>query len=242
MSDDVVRRLAAEIKEAEPQIQLRIGVVTQIEASAPRRVKTDQTDTAWLSTDKDSSYVVGDRVWMIQQGGVFVVAGRLSGEPAGTPIGTILPFAGSTPPPGWLLADGTAISRATYATLFAATSTAYGVGNGSTTFNLPNLTNRVPVGAGGTYAVAATGGAATVTLSTANLPAHTHGTTGDHFHTANNSAGGTGVLAGSDKNVATLTSGNTSTTGDHQHASVGSGTAHENMPPYVAVLFIIRAL
>lgn len=55
--------------------------------------------------------------------------------------GTLIPFAGSTPPEGWLKCDGSAISRTTYTTLFAVIGTTYGVGDGSTTFNLPNLMN-----------------------------------------------------------------------------------------------------
>lgn len=62
------------------------------------------------------------------------------------PPGTVKPFAGSASPSGWLLADGTAVSRTTYANLFAAIGTAYGTGDGSTTFNLPDLRGRVAVG------------------------------------------------------------------------------------------------
>lgn len=62
-----------------------------------------------------------------------------------TPVGTILLTAGSVPS-GWLECDGSAVSRATYSDLFAALGTAYGVGDGTTTFNLPDFTNRVPIG------------------------------------------------------------------------------------------------
>ena len=55
------------------------------------------------------------------------------------PAGMVFPFAGTAIPDGFLLCDGTAVSRAAYAKLFAAIGTAYGVGNGSTTFNLPDL-------------------------------------------------------------------------------------------------------
>mgnify|MGYP006348318351 FL=1 len=65
-----------------------------------------------------------------------------------SPVGMVSPFAGSSAPTGWLLCDGTAVSRTTYAALFAITSTTYGVGDGSTTFNLPNLSSRSVVGVG----------------------------------------------------------------------------------------------
>jgi len=64
------------------------------------------------------------------------------------PTGTVLPFAGSTAPEGWLLCDGSAINRTTYATLFAVTSTTYGTGDGSTTFNLPDMRGVFPRGQG----------------------------------------------------------------------------------------------
>ena len=60
------------------------------------------------------------------------------------PTGVVLPYAGTSAPTGWLACDGTAISRTTYASLFAAISTSYGVGDGSTTFNLPDLRGRFP--------------------------------------------------------------------------------------------------
>lgn len=59
-----------------------------------------------------------------------------------TPTGSVLAFAGSTSPDGWLLCDGSAVSRTTYAALFSVIGTTYGTGDGSTTFNLPNLTDR----------------------------------------------------------------------------------------------------
>lgn len=70
------------------------------------------------------------------------------------PVGAILPYAGITPPSGWLYCNGAAVLRDTYVTLFQIIGTAYGAGDGSTTFNLPKLdatsatTMRVPVGAG----------------------------------------------------------------------------------------------
>lgn len=65
---------------------------------------------------------------------------------AGTPVGTIQAYAGSTAPTGYLVADGSAVSRTTYAALFAVIGTTYGAGDGSTTFNLPDLRGRTAVG------------------------------------------------------------------------------------------------
>jgi microcystin-dependent protein len=88
------------------------------------------------------------------------------------PTGTILDYGGSSAPTGYLLCDGSAVSRTTYADLFAVISTTYGAGDGSTTFNVPNLRDRVSVGknSSGTFAtLGATGGA-----ETAALPNHVH--------------------------------------------------------------------
>lgn len=77
------------------------------------------------------------------------------------PTGTITAFGGATAPYGYMMCDGTAISRTTYAALFAVTGTAFGVGDGATTFNLPDLRERFPLGkaaAGGYATLGATGG------------------------------------------------------------------------------------
>jgi microcystin-dependent protein len=104
--------------------------------------------------------------------------------------GIISQFAGSTAPAGYLLCDGAAVSRTTYSSLFATIGTTYGVGNNTTTFNLPNLQNRIPVGKGPDTefdTLGETGGAKTVSLSATNIPAHSHtGTTAaeteEHTH------------------------------------------------------------
>lgn len=64
------------------------------------------------------------------------------------PTGTVIAFAGNSAPHGYLICNGAAVSRTTYAKLFAVIGTTYGAGNGSTTFNLPNLTNRFIMGSG----------------------------------------------------------------------------------------------
>jgi microcystin-dependent protein len=150
--------------------------------------------------------------------------------------------ASSTAPTGWLTADGTAVSRTTYAGLFDAIGTTYGVGDGSTTFNLPNVRDRFPVGAGSTYALAATGGAATHTLTTAQIPGHTHSVP-NHTHTYDFAATSfqagataTNVVTGPNTGnaVDTRSSGSTTT------GSAGSGSSHNNLPPYLALTPIIR--
>ena len=120
--------------------------------------------------------------------------------------GMILPFsaAAGSIPAGYLNCDGAAVSRSTYSALFALVSTTYGAGNGSSTFNVPNVNSRMMIGKSGTYSLGATGGATTDsftpsgsvsvtvashTLTTAQIPAHNHlithaggGISANYFH------------------------------------------------------------
>lgn len=115
--------------------------------------------------------------------------------------GMILPYASSTPPAGFLNCDGSAVSRTTYAALFAVTSTNYGVGDGTTTFNLPNLLGRVPVG----YASVAP----TKVLTFASRSSNVITITGIDNHAQNQLQTGQTVLyTSSGTNITGLTSGN----------------------------------
>ena len=92
------------------------------------------------------------------------------------PTGSIIPFAGKTAPEGWLFCQGQAVSRTTYAQLFAVIGTTYGSGDGSTTFNVPDLRGRVAVGAEASDAnLGAAIGEKKHCLSVAELPTHSHG-------------------------------------------------------------------
>lgn len=123
-----------------------------------------------------------DTAFTTDASGNVTVSGRISGN--GTvPAGAVMNFAMAAPPTGWLAADGAAVSRTTYAALFAAIGTTFGAGDGSTTFNVPDLRDRVALGSGSLYALGSTGGSADATL-----PAHTHtfsatsGSGGQHVH------------------------------------------------------------
>lgn len=175
------------------------------------------------------------------------------------PIGEITMWATSTAPTGWLIADGSAISRSTYSDLFAVLSTTYGVGDGSTTFNLPNLKGRVPVGRDSSQVefdtLGETGGSKTSALVVANLPAHTHtvdNNTLDMLYNAGSYT--TGYITGRDTDNNGVIDGTTNTFGiavgsatDHTHtisSSGGNGTAtgdtFSNLAPYIALNYIIR--
>jgi microcystin-dependent protein len=94
---------------------------------------------------------------------------------AGTIIGQIIMWPGVTPPTNWWWCAGDVISRTDFASLFGILGTAFGAGDGSTTFNLPDLRGRVPVGFGAGQPISAIGGEATHTLTNAELATHVHG-------------------------------------------------------------------
>ncbi len=151
-----------------------------------------------------------------------------------SPLGLIAPFAGSVVPTHWLLCDGAAVGRATYANLFGVISTTYGVGDGSTTFNVPDLRGRIPMGIDGAAArvtsastgganadtLGGVGGAQTHQLTTNEMPAHTH---------SNGSSGGsTNVQDGPNHEGADGTTGST-----------GGNAVHSNTQPWLAINYII---
>ena len=165
--------------------------------------------------------------------GQLLTSGGSGANPSWTapvPAGTILAFGGTSAPTGFLNCDGSNVSRTTYAALFTAISTTWGVGNGSTTFGIPDLRRRTPVGSGGTgtatlgNAVGNTGGEATHQLSVAELAAHTHSY---------------GILAGAYYSPSgsyypiAYSGGNTT-------GSAGSDTAHNIIQPSAVVYYIIK--
>lgn len=143
-----------------------------------------------------------------------------------TPTGALLPHGGGSAPTGFLLCDGAAVSRTTYSDLFAVTGVVFGVGDGSTTFNVPDMQGNVPVGIGGSGVTARgdIGGEQTHTLSENEMPAHVH----DMY---NSSAGG---------NIVAEPTTSKATPSDAPTASTGGGAAHENMQPYVGTEYIIK--
>ena len=176
------------------------------------------------------------------------------------PVASILSYAGSAAPTGWLLCFGQAVSRATYAALFAIVGTTYGVGDGSTTFNLPDLRGRAVAGKdnmGGTSAnrltglsggvdgdvLGASGGLETHTLVISQIPAHDHrlygGTSGDSSGSGALYATGTDSVGG---HISATGVGYRSVlpSGVQTMENTGGSGAHNNVQPTFILNYIIK--
>ena len=198
----------------------------------------------------DGGTSVGSSITIADTDGVVVNdGGTMKSVPASDfkeyimPTGAVLPYAGSSAPTGFLLCYGQAISRSTYADLFSAISTTYGTGDGSSTFNVPDLRGRVAAGQddmGGSSAnrltdqtgglngdtLGDTGGSETHTLTTAQMPAHTHTVAAQQQVSGDSTnRGGSGQLGA----AATITS-----------SSTGGDGAHNNVQPTIILNYIIR--
>jgi microcystin-dependent protein len=193
------------------------GAVYQ--ASAP---SSPQTGDVWV----DSDAVAG----VLNQNDYLLKADF---ELVSIPVGGLTQYAGATSPSvNYAICDGAAVNRTTYATLFARIGTTYGVGDNSTTFNLPDLRTRIPVGknATGTFAtLGTTGGAETHTLTVAQMPSHTHPISVANVSTFSGIIGTTG-------HGGTLQPWTASTD------ATGGGGAHNNLQPYIVMNYLIRIL
>ena len=176
-------------------------------------------------------------------------SGWVSSAPNYVPTGGMMMWGTASAPTGYLLCNGAAVSRSTYSALFAVLGTAYGSGDGSTTFNLPDFRDRFPVGAGTTYSANSTGGSANATLVS-----HTHtATSTDAGHTHNiqvSNISGASVddrLAGSGADYGIANVNDSGTNVKSSTASItttisteGSSATNANLPPYLGVYFIIK--
>ena len=144
------------------------------------------------------------------------------------PIGTIVMWATGTPPEGWLLCNGKDVSRTAYAELFKVLGTSVGAA-GSSSFKIPDLSGRFPLGASNTHSLHSMGGEEAHTLTVDEMPAHDHGVGGNVVQRG----------SGSDafRELAGAYPGGSNSSSQRQ----GGGRAHNNMPPFYGINFIIRA-
>ena len=170
----------------------------------------------------------------------------------GIPTATIVPWSSASVPSGFLECDGTAVSRTTYADLFAIVGTTYGAGDGSTTFNTPDLQDNTPVGKSGTKALGSTGGANTVavtatgnvggstanaTLSTAQLASHSHSGGGNTLVSPSSNPGSAANHFYNPTNTGSAGSGSGHS---HNMSATFSGDATSVLQPYLTLIYIIK--
>lgn len=136
--------------------------------------------------------------------------------------GDLKASARSSAPEGWLLCQGQAVSRTTYAALFSAIGTTFGEGNKTTTFNVPDGRNSSMIGASGTHALGTKGGEENVKLTAGQMPKHTHApASGTFFQESDNTLGvASGAAKFDNKTIHAAT------------AAAGNDEAHTNMPPF----------
>lgn len=144
----------------------------------------------------------------------------------GFPIGGIAAYGGVTVPDGWLLCDGSTVSRELYSDLFKAVGTVFGEGDGSTTFNVPDYRDKFVLGAGGDVDLAETGGEKEVTLTVAHIPPHNHS-----IKSTSNAGSDSCYVRESSKAVWQT----------DKISNTGGGQPHNNMPPYIGTYYIIKA-
>lgn len=163
-------------------------------------------------------------------------------------VGAIEMWLAATAPDRWLICNGQAVSRSTYAELFDLWGTTFGAGDGSTTFLLPDMRSLHPKGAGGVIALGAVSGSSVVHLTVGQLPAHNHGINDPgHTHTVNTQTGGAAgannVIVAGVANVVTtpvLKAVNSNTTGISTQ-NAGLGDAINTAQPSIGVNYIVYA-
>lgn len=208
-----------------------IGTTTQRTAftsSAPE-------GTLWSDTD-------GEKILWIKQGASWIPVWG-NGQGLGTPTGTIMQYAGATAPGSWLLCQGQAVSRSTYAPLFGVLGTRYGAGDGTSTFNLPDMRGRVPVGLDGGQvefnALGKAGGAKTHTLTEAEMPAHTHSVDGPIGAVLSGTSREPG-MGGSNGAGYTPWFGSGWDAQPARFQTRGADAPHNNLQPYLVLNYIIK--
>lgn len=245
--------------------------MTSVTGYTATRMKSIEDNAVVNGTINGSGHLI-----LTKHNGVTIDAGYIigpKGDPGPTgamegavPIGGCIPFYGFSEPDGWLFTNGQEIDRTTYSNLFDVIGVAYGQGDGVNTFNVPDSRDRMLLQSVDGSNLGVKGGAKTVTLTSGQIPSHTHpaGTlvaanAGSHGHTIARAWGGTnptGVGQGLNRVSAngimspndTDQNGDVASAGAHTHTvsgstagNTGGGSAHDNMPPYIVCNQLIRA-
>lgn len=220
------------------------ALVLESLVQAPTYVQGVSTSGNLVECLRLNQFFGGPPTYFFSADVVFHGAVTIDGGGSALPMhGEIRGWAGAAAPTGWALCDGAAVSRTTYAALFALINTVYGPGDGVNTFNLPNLKGRVPVGGDAAQpdfnALGKTGGETTHLLTTAETPSHVHAVRlrGDGAIVPFNvQLGAAGNTFGFD-----ATGGNGGQAPDSGNSgAAGGGGAHNNLQPYIVINYIIK--
>ena len=153
-----------------------------------------------------------------------------------TPVGMIIPYAGTTIPEKWMKCEGQALSRTDYSALFSVIGTTYGNGDGTTTFNVPNLQGRFPIGMNSNdddfNMLGATGGSKTHTQTVNEMPRHKH---------VQYNSNGVQALAGNNDGLA-YNHGRGAAASNMSTGDTGNGKPMDIMNPYIVFNYCIKAL
>lgn len=208
---------ASKIPVAQTDGKLASGWFGQVNATSSTITESfTVSSTATSTIGVNGTTTVGDLFQYSNWGGI-------------APTGSVMAYASSTAPAGWLTLDGSAVSRSTYKRLFSIIGTKYGTGDGSTTFNLPDLRGRNILMASTTANLATTGGESNHTLTTTEIPAHTHGQRAFNGLSDGGTTSHAGVRgSASDVDLSEDTD------------STGGGAAHNVLDPYIALWYIIK--
>lgn len=219
------------------------GVVKQ---AAPLLIQLDGTVTQVGAATLVDGLVVDQRILAVRLGSELVVVGAQAGGP---PVGSVIDFTGQAAPAGWLLCQGQAVSRTTYARLYAVIGARFGAGDGSTTFNLP-AAGRVSVGRDPLQAEFATlgsvGGAKAHVLADGEMPVHEHASPSGYFYVESpdgsmrrtTPAQNSGTPGESGIWRQRIAEGNDG--GPLPTANAGGGQPHNNLQPYQVFNRIIK--
>lgn len=206
---------------------IAVAVASKADSSSPALSGTPTTPTAVAGTNNTQ---IASTAFVQTAVNSAVITGEMKMWPT------------SSAPAGYLLCDGSAVSRTVYAALYAVLGTTFGSGDGVNTFNLPNFRNRMPIGAGDLYSTGGTGGS-----KDAVVVSHTHTATStdsghSHTYTATLQGGTSYQMSGGSFSISptTQTSGTGNANISTTIGTTGVSGTNANLPPYLAVNFIIK--